>query len=111
MFSGVIIISIDESSFKQESGAKRYWQPSSKTIKQVFKTGKPVTGGNLQQQEIPPVQDYEESKTMDLQTPVKQNSIGLTPVQERLAALRLSSGVRRSPRLANVSMRGRIEVG
>ena len=25
MFSGVIIISIDESSFKQESVAKRYW--------------------------------------------------------------------------------------
>jgi len=36
-----------------------------------------------------------------MQTPEKQKklSIGLTPLQERLAKLRLSSGVRKSPRL------------
>ena len=48
---------------------------------------------------------------MSLQTPVKQDSIGLTPVQDRLAALKLSSGVRRSPRLANISRLGKIGVG
>ena len=34
----MVIVSIDESSFKQEGVQKRYWQPSSRTIKQVFNT-------------------------------------------------------------------------
>lgn len=48
---------------------------------------------------------------MSMQTPVKQSSIGLTPVQDRLAALRLSSGVRRSPKLASIQKRGKIGLG
>jgi len=35
----VVIISIDESSFKQEGLPHRYWQASSKIIKQHFKSG------------------------------------------------------------------------
>ena len=35
-------------------------------------------------------------------TPKKKPSIGLTPVQEQLDRLRLSSGVRRSPRMHRV---------
>ena len=39
MITDVIIVSIDESSFKQEGVAKRFWQASSKTIKQLFDDG------------------------------------------------------------------------
>ena len=39
MVTDVVIVSIDESSFKQEGISKQYWQPSSKTIKQLFEDG------------------------------------------------------------------------
>jgi len=32
----VVILSIDESSFKQEGMPSRYWQASSKTIKKLY---------------------------------------------------------------------------
>ena len=39
MMAEVVIISIDESSFKQEGLPHRYWQANSKLIKQLFKSG------------------------------------------------------------------------
>ena len=39
MMAEVVIISIDESSFKQEGLPHRYWQANSKIVKQLFKSG------------------------------------------------------------------------
>jgi hypothetical protein len=36
LLAGVVVVSIDESSFKQEGVAKRFWQASSKTIRELF---------------------------------------------------------------------------
>ncbi len=36
MMAGVLILSIDESSFKQEGLPRRYWQVNSSTVKQLY---------------------------------------------------------------------------
>ncbi len=41
MMADVVIVSIDESSFKQEGIPSRYWQAEAHTLKQLFE---PVTG-------------------------------------------------------------------
>ena len=112
MMAGVVVISIDESSFKQEGLPRRYWQASSKTIKQVFSSVEVIKElahkHSLEESKEPPrspspVKQLETSASA-MQTPQKKVSIGLTPVNARLAALRLSSGVRSSPRLVKLSI-------
>jgi hypothetical protein len=91
LMSGVIIVSIDESSFKKEGVTKQYWQPSSKTIKQVFNQApfrQDVASQSISVEESKqaptistPTKPAENKEVKISDTPVNRNSIGLTPVQ------------------------------
>ena len=112
MMADVVIVSIDESSFKQEGIPSRYWQAEAHTLKRLFEpvtgqahaspstevgTQPPVTVPALEEskQSLPTLESPKSvSKPTELQTPAKRPSIGLTPEMKRLERLRLSSGRR-----------------
>lgn len=90
MVSGVVIVSIDESSFKSEGVVKQYWQPGSKTIQQLFNHGPGITDDHttesFAEEEKASPDQVEPRRTQPLEdtsqrhTPEKHGSIGLTPV-------------------------------
>ena len=123
MMADVVIVSIDESSFKQEGIPARYWQADARTLRRLFEPAEgqaptsqdeaaepqpvlPVRVEEESKQSLPPPESPKSvSKPADPQTPAKKPSIGLTPEMKRLARLRLSSGRRTQPQLLGAAGR------